>query len=106
MIPKEEKFSDMKPITGSIDKVIEHSQKVNVDYVYSDEHAIIEVMEEYSVTRDAAIELIEQARKQIISNSLEELLKEGKIEIVGYENGEPLYSCVDKKPKKKNKKKK
>lgn len=92
----------MKPITGSINKVIKMSLKADVDYIYSDDHAIIEVMEEYSVSRNEAIEMIKQAQEQMIKEELEILIKEGVVEIVGHnEAGEPLYNLVKNKTKKK-----
>lgn len=105
MIPKSEKFLDIQPISGTIDEVLENSKYVDVDYVYSDDHSINEVMSEYDVTREEAITMLEEAKLVMIKQALDELVKKGDVIKCGINNqGETLYRSVKKKKtKKKNK---
>lgn len=104
MIPNNEKFGSIEPISGSINEIIDKSQDVEIDYIYGENSAIHEIMTEYSCTKEQAEQLFEEAKMQMIENCLNELIKEGKVIQNGVNtNGEPLYYNVE--PVKKSKKK-
>jgi len=107
MIPKAEQFLDMEPISGSINDILKTSKYVDVDYVYTDEQAIIEIMNEFNVDRNQAIEFFEEAKRVMIQETLDDLVKKGKIIKDGFnKDGEQLYSKAEVKQKKRTKKKK
>lgn len=107
MIPKAEQFLDMEPVSGSINDIIDSSKYVDVDYIYTDDQAIIEIMNEFNVDKDQAIELFKEAKQMMIQEALDELIKEGKIIKDGKnKNGEQLYFHAEIKQKKRTKKKK
>lgn len=107
MIPKAEQFLDMEPVSGSINDIIDSSKYVDVDYVYTEDQAIIEIMNEFNVDKEKAIELFEEAKRMMIQETLDDLVKQGKIIKDGKnESGEQLYSHAEIKQKKRTKKKK
>lgn len=106
MIPDDEKFGSIEPITGSIDHIISKSREVDVDYIYGDKQAVHEIMTEFSCTEEQAQLIFEDAKTQMIQHCLDELIKEGKVIQSGVNSeGEPLYKNVEKIKKKKSKKK-
>lgn len=105
MIPSQEKFSGLEPITGTIDEILNH--QVNVDHVYSLENAVKEIMEEFEVSYIEALTMYKQAEKELIQKELDKLEKSGIVEIIGNgKDGMPLYALTNKKKKKKTIKKK
>ena len=106
MIPKQELFGSIEPLSGSIDEIISQSNTINVDYVYSNEKDIHEVMTELSCTKEEAINIINNINLRIIQECLNELIADGRVVQDGVDaDGNPLYSATKRKSKKKNKKK-
>lgn len=101
MIPKQEQFLDAKPITGTIDEILNLNVDVDID---SEDHCYREIMHEYDVSKEEAVMMYKKAKLHLIQNMLDEMEKEGKICVSGInEDGDKLYTFVKKKKTKKKK---
>ncbi len=104
MIPKQEQFLDAEPITGTIDEILNLNIEVDVD---SEDHCYQEIMHEYDVSKEEAVMMYKKAKLHLIQNMLDEMVRDGKVCVSGVnEDGDKLYTLVEKKKTKKTKKKK
>lgn len=104
MIPRQEQFLDVEPVTGTIDEILNLNTAVDID---SEEHCHLEIMHEFNVTKEEAVIMYKIAKLNLVQIQLEEMEKEGKLYKCGInEKGEPLYKLTKKKKTKNTKKKK
>jgi hypothetical protein len=93
----------MEPFQGSIDDLLEKVSKLSkkeLDQIEVDSEksaSISFICNELDCTLEEAEEIYEEILRQEIDQALKDLLEEGLIEIVGYnEDGEPLYDLKKK----------
>lgn len=93
--------------TGTIDELLAHTLAINVDELdanIEEQKLIDQIKEMFDVDDEEARQMMRDAMAQCIQKELNQLVDEGTVEIVGYdENNEPLYGLKDKKKKKKTK---
>jgi len=91
--------------TGTIDNLL--IRIANYDLMLLEEAILIEnaiedIMDQSNEPREIVVQMLEQAHLNEVQKEVDKMLKEGLVEIVGYnENGEPLYRHVEVKKKKK-----
>ena len=87
--------------------MLAHTLTINVDELdanIEEQTLINQIKEMFDVDDDEARQMIKDAMAQCIQKELNEMVDDGTVEIVGYdENNEPLYGLKDKKKKKKTK---
>jgi len=88
----------MEPFQGSIDDLLEKVSKLSkkeLDQIEVDSEksaSISFICNELDCSLEEAEEIYQEILRQEIDQALKDLLEEGLIEIVGYnEDGEPLY---------------
>jgi tRNA threonylcarbamoyladenosine modification (KEOPS) complex Cgi121 subunit len=93
----------MEPFQGSIDDLLEKVSKLSkkeLDQIEVDSEksaSISFICKELDCSLEEAEEVYQEILKQEVKKGLEELLEEGLIEVVGYnEDGEPLYDLKKK----------
>jgi hypothetical protein len=93
--------------TGTIDELLVHTLTINVDELdanIEEQKLINQIKEMFGVDDTEARQMIKDAMAQCIQKELNEMVDDGTVEIVGYdENNEPLYGLKDKNKKKKTK---
>ena len=93
--------------TGTIDQLLAHTLTINVDELdanIEEQKLINQIKEMFDVDDAEARQMIKDAMAQCIQKELNQLVDEGTVEIVGYdENNEPLYGLKNKNKKKKTK---
>lgn len=97
MIPKQEKFLNAKPISGTIDEILNHNIKIDTD---SAEHCYKEIMHEFNVTKKEAMKMYKDAKNMLVKDTIDLMLHEGLIYVSGKnKKGEPVYKLTDKNKK-------
>jgi hypothetical protein len=93
----------MEPFQGSIDDLLEKVSKLSkkeLDQIEVDSEksaSISFICKELDCSLEEAEEIYQEILRQEIDQALKDLLEEGLIEIVGYnEDGEPLYDLKKK----------
>lgn len=86
--------------TGTIDALLTHCASLDVDIFdqdYPDNQELPQEIQQFMKENDMSQEeLIEFAKQQMIQQELDNLIKEGKVEIIGYTpSGDPIYKAVD-----------
>ena len=87
--------------TGTIDALLTHCASLDVDIFDQDypdneelPHEIQQFMQENDMSQE---QLVEFAKQQMIQQELDNLIEEGKVEIIGYtSDGNPIYQSVQK----------
>lgn len=96
---KNRKTSDMPNFTGTIDQFLNHCATLDADAVERDveeDIAIGMIMDMHGCDSDEARLILEKAQLDMVQESINQLMKEGKVKIVGFnDDGEPLYGKVD-----------
>lgn len=81
--------------TGTIDELLRHAAAANAEAVeleVENEKVVCQVMREYDLDREDALEMIQQAHLAEVQAVLDELMAKGLVKISGVNaNGEPLY---------------
>jgi|TARA_R110000868_G_scaffold7148_2_gene39271 hypothetical protein len=93
--------------TGTIDDLLVQTLKIDVDELDANieyDKLVAQIMNMFDVDQAGADKMIKEAMGQCIQKELNDMVDDGTVNIVGYnESGEPLYGLKDKKSKKKNK---
>ena len=107
MIDRTQSSHGISTFTGTIDELLAHTLTINADELdanIEEQKLINQIKEMFDVDDDEARQMMKDVMAQCIQNELNEMVDEGTVEIVGYdENNEPLYGLKDKKKKKKTK---
>jgi|OM-RGC.v1.029981902 hypothetical protein len=81
--------------TGNIDDLLNHCASVTdeqLDQALELEKAVKHVMEELEMTREEALELIEEIHMNEVQQTVNDLVAKGMLQIVGYDDaGNALY---------------
>lgn len=92
--------------TGTIHQLLQHCARLNLDDLDSQiehEDAIEETMRLTNSNRQDAVAMVEEAQLSLLQDAINDLIKDGSIEMSLDKNGEPIYHNVE-KPKRKRKK--
>lgn len=93
--------------TGTIDQLLANTMTIDVDELDANieyDKLINQIMDMFDVDNAEADKMVKEAMGQCIQKELNDMVDDGTVNIVGYnEEGEPLYGLNDKakKPKKK-----
>jgi hypothetical protein len=93
--------------TGTIDQLLANTMTIDVDELDANieyDKLIKQIMDMFDVDNAEADKMVKEAMGQCIQKELNDMVDDGTVNIVGYnEEGEPLYGLNDKakKPKKK-----
>ena len=86
--------------TGTIDELLRHTAAVDADAVeleVENEKVVRQVMRDYDVDREQALEMIQQAQLAQVQAVLDKLLAQGLVKMSGMDaNGYPLYVQTEK----------
>ena len=87
--------------TGTIDALLTHCASLDVDIFdqdYPEDHELPQEIQQFMQENDMSQEqLVEFAKQQMIQQELDNLIEEGKVEIIGYtSDGNPIYQSVQK----------
>ena len=95
---------------GIIDNLLDRCAQYDLnqlDETILIENAIEDIMRDSGEPREVVIQMLDQAHLNEVQQEVNRMMKEGLVEIVGYnDDGEPVYRLVDNKPKKSKKPKK
>lgn len=84
---------------GSIDELLQHCGEVDdttLDQAMELEQAIDHVMKEMEVSRDEAMEIIEEIHLNEVQQTIDDMVAKGLMEIIGHnEDGDPLYNLTE-----------
>ena len=84
---------------GTVDQFLKHCAEMNVDTLYDEcerRDCMQYIMRETNCSEEEAAVLYEEISMNEVKNTLDNLVKDGIVEISGYnEEGEPLYSLTD-----------
>lgn len=94
MIPKQEQFLNQKPISGTIDEILNNTVEINTDDI---DHCYKELMHEFNVSKKQAMKMYKEAKSTMVKETIDLMLKEGLIYVSGKdEKGQPLYKLKNK----------
>jgi len=86
--------------TGTIDALLQHTAAADADAVeleVENEKVVRQVMRDFDVDREQALEMIQQAQLAQVQAVLDKLLAKGLVEISGVDaSGDPLYVQTEK----------
>lgn len=87
---------------GSIDEFLAHCETLNIDENQKNineiekEECFEYIMKEFSVDREQAQEIYDEISLIETKNTVDEMVKEGLVEVSGYnEDGEPLFVLTE-----------
>ena len=87
---------------GSIDEFLVHCENLNIDENQKNineiekEECFEYIMKEFSVDREQAQEIYDEISLIETKNTVDEMVKEGLVEVSGYnEDGEPLFVLTE-----------
>jgi hypothetical protein len=85
--------------TGSIDELLKRCASIDVDKLYADcekRECIDALMREMECTEEEADILYKEIALTEVKNTVDDLVKEGLVEIIGFtEDGEPLFDLTE-----------
>jgi len=94
MIPKQELFLNQKPISGTIDEILNNTVQINTDDI---NHCYKELMHEFNVSKKQAMKMYKEAKSTILKDTIDLMLKEGLIYVSGEDKkGQPLFKLKNK----------
>lgn len=84
--------------TGTIDELIEHCANIDADQLYAEcekRECIAVLMRDMECSEEEAEILYKEIALNEIKNTVDDLLKDGLVEVTGYnDDGEPLFSLT------------
>lgn len=84
--------------TGSIDELLKHCTDIDAEQLYADcekRECIAVLMRDMDCTEDEAEILYNEIALNEVKNTVDDLVKDGIVEVTGYnEAGEPLFSLT------------
>ena len=92
--------------TGTIDQLLLHCASIDLNDLNSQieyENTIEHLIDGKGCTRDEAVAIVEEAKMEMLQETLLEMMNDGSITVTYDENGQEIYQAVE-KPKKKKKK--
>jgi len=85
--------------TGSVDDFLNHCANIDAEQLYADcekRECLTVLMRELDCTEEEAEVLYNEIALNEVKNTVDELVKEGLVEITGYnEDGEPLFGLTE-----------
>jgi uncharacterized damage-inducible protein DinB len=97
-----------KPFQGTIDDLLKHTSDIDEnklekvltgeeDIQMTREEALSFIKTQQKCSDEEAIKFLEEAQSEEITNQIESLVKDGLMEIVGYDNdNQPMYQITEK----------
>jgi len=84
---------------GSVNQLLSHCAKLDItemDNQLEKQHAISYIMKEMSCTESEANEIYDELSYEEVKHTVDELVNEGLVEIVGFDKqGEPLFGLTE-----------